>query len=418
MFDIDRWKEIIHTLKSNKMRTLLTAFGVFWGIFMLIVMLGVGNGLHNGIYKNMGDFATNSAFMWTQNTTKPFAGFNKGRRWNFRNGDVDALRNNVVGLERLAPRVQGTGGSGANNAVYGKNTGSFSIYGDYPDWNFIDPVDIVSGRFINDMDIINYRKIAVIGKRVKELLFEKDEDPMDKFIRINGVYFKVVGVFESKKGAGQAENEEQNIHLPFTTVQRVYNYGDIIFFFALTADPKVSVATVAEETMKILRKRHKIHPEDDRAMGYFNVEKEFKKVAGLFMGINLLIWIVGIGTLLAGAIGVSNIMLVVVRERTNELGIRRAIGASPINIIVQIIWESVVLTVSAGWAGLVAGVGIIQIIYLATFDAQQSIIYRPIINFNIALIALTVLVISGIIAGLIPAYRAVKMKPIDALRSE
>ncbi len=418
MFDIDRWKEVIHTLKSNKMRTLLTAFGVFWGIFMLVVMLGAGNGLHNGIFKNMGDFATNSAFMWTQNTTKPYAGFDKGRRWNFRNGDVDALRNNVAGLERLAPRLQGWGGSSATNAVYGKNAGSFSIYGDFPDWNYIDPVDIVSGRYINDMDIAQYRKVAVIGKRVVETLFEKDEEPLDKFIRINGVYFKVVGVFESKKGGGQAEREEQNIHLPFTTMQRVYNYGDSVFWFAMTADPKISVAKVAEDMMKVLKLRHKIHPEDDRAIGHFNVEKEFKKLSGLFAGINLLIWIVGIGTLLAGAIGVSNIMLVVVRERTNELGIRRAIGASPINVIVQIIMESVVLTASAGWGGLAAGVGVVQLMYNATLYAEDSILYKPMVSFNIALVALAVLVVSGIAAGFLPAYRAVKMKPIDALRAE
>jgi len=180
MFDIDNWNEIVHTLKSNKIRTLLTAFGIFWGIFMLVVMLGSGVGLQRGIFKNMGDFSTNSAFMWTQPTSKPYAGFKKGRRWNFRNGDVEAIRQNINGLERLALRIQASG-DGASNAVYGKNTGNFTIYGDYPDWNNIDPVDVVHGRYINKMDIVQKRKVAVIGKLVKEKLFEKSEDPLNKF---------------------------------------------------------------------------------------------------------------------------------------------------------------------------------------------------------------------------------------------
>ena len=418
MFDIDRWKEIIHTLKSNRLRTILTAFGIFWGIFMLVVMLGAGNGLNNGIFKNMGDFATNSAFMWTQTTAKPYAGFNKGRRWNFKNSDVETLRTNITGLDKLAPRLQGWGGNGSTNAMYGKNTGSFSIFGDFPDWNFIDPLEIVSGRFINDMDIVQNRKVAIIGRRVKETLFEKDQDPIDKFIRVNGVYFKVVGVFHSKKGGGQSERGEQNIHIPFTTLQRVYNYGDIVGWFALTAKPDVSVASVAEEMMKLLKKQHKISPDDERAIGHFNVEKEFKKLSGLFTGINLLIWIVGIGTLIAGAIGVSNIMLVVIRERTNELGIRRAIGASPSTIIIQVLLESIVLTTAAGWAGLSAGVGVVQLLYSATLNAEETIIYKPEVSFNIAILALAILVVVGMIAGLLPAWRAVKMKPIDALRAE
>ena len=212
MFDKDRWQEIIHTLRSNKLRTALTAFGVLWGIFMLTVMLGSGSGLENGIYKNMGDFSTNSAFMWTQRTTEPYKGFEAGRNWNFNNSDTRAILDNVAGIEQLAPRIQGFGGDGATNAVYKDNSGSFSIFGDYPAWNQIDPIDIVSGRFINDMDIQRRRKVAIIGKRVKEILFDKGEDPLNKFIRINGVYFKVVGVFKSKKGGGQAENENQLHH--------------------------------------------------------------------------------------------------------------------------------------------------------------------------------------------------------------
>ncbi len=418
MFDIDRWKEIIHTLKNNKMRTIMTSFGVFWGIFLLVVMLGMGKGFQNAVMKEMGDFATNSAFMWTNTTTKPYAGFDKGRRWNFRNNDIESLNQNVAGLDKLAPRVQSSGRENTKNVIYAKNGGSFQVYGDYPDWNFIDPVDITQGRFINEMDIISYRKVAIIGKRVKETLFDKEEEPLNKFIRVNGVYFKVVGVFKSKKGGRQAENEEKIVHLPFTTMQRVYNYGDIIFWFALTADPKYSVATVAENVMSILKKRHNIHPHDNRAIGHFNIEKEFKKIKGLFMGISTLMWIVGIGTLLAGAIGISNIMLVVVKERTNELGIRRAIGATPLNIITQIIWESVVLTTASGWMGLATGIGLVQIIDNIAGNHESPLIYNPMISLDLGLLALGILIISGVLAGLMPAYKTVKMKPIEALRLE
>lgn len=413
MFDLDRWKEIIHTLKSNKVRTFMTAFGVFWGIFMLVIMLGAGSGLNNAINKNMGDFATNSAFLWTGRTTIPYAGFQKGRRWTFRNGDMEAIRRNVSGIDLLAPRIDANAGL----AVYGKNSGSFSVNGDYPQWNLIDPVNVYAGRFINDMDIQQRRKVAVIGKRVQELLFEKDDDPLNKYIKVNGIYYKVVGVFKSARGQG-GEYNEQAIYLPFTTMQRIYNYGDMVFWFAFTAKPDVSVASVADQVMTIIKKRHRISPDDDRAIGHSNVELEFQKLRGLFMGIDLLIWIVGIGTLLAGAIGVSNIMLVVVRERTGELGIRRAIGASPSSVISQVIWESVVLTLSAGWAGLACGVGLLNLIDKATGNSIEGVIYQPQISFDISMLSLLVLVISGVGAGLLPAVRAVRMKPIDALRAE
>ncbi|MDA3865132.1 MAG: ABC transporter permease [Salinivirgaceae bacterium] len=417
MFDLDRWQEIIHTLKSNKLRTFLTAFGVFWGIFMLTVMLGAGTGLQNGIYRNMGDFSTNSAFMWTQKTSEPYRGFDAGRRWNFKNGDTKAILDNVPGIELLAPRVQGWGGSGATNAVYKDNTGSFSIYGDVPAWNLIDPLTITDGRFINQMDLNRRRKIAVIGQRVKEVLFDKGEDPLNKHIQINGVYFTVVGVFKSKKTGGQADNENQNVHIPFTTIQQIYNYGDIVGWYALTSHKSTSVSEVTKEVIALIKRRHDIAPHDDQAIGHFNVEEEFNKMNNLFIGINGLIWIVGIGTLLAGVIGVSNIMLVVVRERTKEIGIRRAIGAKPIKITSQIVMESLVLTALSGWLGLVFGVGLIELINTA-MGGGGDFFYNPTVDFNIAVTALTILVLSGTFAGMIPARRALKIRPIEALRTE
>ncbi|HAN18598.1 MAG: ABC transporter ATP-binding protein [Bacteroidetes bacterium GWC2_33_15] len=420
MIDIDKWKEIINTLKQNKVRTFFTAFGVFWGIFMLIIMLGSGKGLKNAVFQNMGDFATNSCFMWTQQTSVPYKGFPRGRFFRFNNGDTEALIEKIPELKDLSPRLQGWGGDGANNAVRNEKTGAFTIFGDYPAWNKIDPIKMTSGRYINDLDIKNNRKVVVIGKRVVEVLFETDENPLDQYIKINGVYFKVVGVFKSKKNGQQAEREEQNIHMPFTTLQKIYNFGEDVGWYAMTAQDNIPVDIVETKAKEILKTRHSIAPEDDRAIGGFNVSKEFKKMRGLFAGINGLIWIVGIGTLLAGVIGVSNIMLVIIKERTKEIGIQRALGATPFKVIWQIINESVFLTSIAGSIGLVVGFWLIELINygLESSGGSSEMFKNPEVDFKIAVSALIILIISGIFAGLIPAKRAVSIKPIDALRSE
>ncbi|PLX11007.1 MAG: multidrug ABC transporter ATP-binding protein [Marinilabiliales bacterium] len=420
MIDTDKWKEIITTLKKNKVRTFFTAFGVFWGIFMLIIMLGSGNGLQNAVYQNMGDFATNSCFMWTQQTTIPYKGFPRGRSYRFNNGDTEALIKNIPELKDISPRLQGFGGDGANNAVRNEKTGAFTIFGDYPAWNRIDPLKVTSGRFINELDVKNKRKVVIIGKRVVEVLFESDEDPLNEYIKINGVYFKVVGVFKSKKNGQQAEREEQNIHMPFTTLQRIYNFGEDVGWYAMTAQDDIPVGVVEEKAREILKVRHSIAPEDERAVGGFNVAKEFKKMNGLFAGINGLIWIVGIGTLLAGVIGVSNIMLVIVKERTKEIGIQRALGATPANVIAQIIKESVFLTSIAGTLGLMAGFWLVELINFAMASSGSSgeMFKDPEVDLRIAISALIILIFSGIFAGLIPAKRAVSIKPIDALRTE
>jgi putative ABC transport system permease protein len=304
----------------------------------------------------MGDFSTNSCFMWTQNTTMPYKGFSRGRRYNFNNGDTDVLLQNISEIKALSPRLNGWSSEGGVNTVRGNRAGAFSIMGDYPAWQLIDPVEITSGRFVNDIDITDKRKVVAIGKKVVEELFEPEENPVGQHIKVNGIFFTVVGTFKSKKSGGQAEREEQNIHMPFTTLQKTYNFGDVVGWYAMSAYDNVPVGVVEDKAKAILKVRHKIHPEDDRAIGSFNVEKEFKKMTGLFFGINTLIWIVGIGTLMAGVIGVSNIMLVIVKERTKEIGIQRALGAKPIQIIIQIVNESLFLTSLAGGLGLAAGV--------------------------------------------------------------
>jgi putative ABC transport system permease protein len=418
MFDLDRWQEIYQVLSKNKVRTFLTAFGVFWGIFMLVVMLGAGNGLENGVTQNLGDLATNSVFIWTQQTSVPYNGLPRGRNYNFVNEDVPALKRGIPEMKYIAPRIRAGGFGGTNNVVRGKKSGGFSIMGEYPVINQIDPVDITDGRFLNELDIKYERKVVVIGKRVIEILFEEDEDPMDEYIQIQGVYFKVVGIFKSKRSGEQADFENQNIYMPFTTMQKTYNMGNAVGFFAITSQNSIPVSTVEEKAIEILKKRHDVAPEDERAIGHFNLEKEFAQMKGLFGGIRGLVWVVGIGTLLAGIIGVSNIMLVVVKERTREFGIQRAIGATPWIVVRQVITESVVLTTFAGYFGLVIGVGLLELInnLMESSGAETEMFLNPGVNFDMAITALTILVISGMAAGLIPAKKAVSLKPIDALR--
>ncbi|PKP53901.1 MAG: ABC transporter ATP-binding protein [Bacteroidetes bacterium HGW-Bacteroidetes-1] len=421
MFDRDRWQEIWSSLAKNKMRTTLTAFGVFWGIFMLMIMLGSGSGLQNGVMNGMGDFATNSVFMWTRPTTVPYKGLPRNRRYFFKNDDIQALKDNIEELELISPRLEGGGRRSGNNVVRNEKSGAFSIYGDYPEWNLIDPANITKGRFINSFDIEQKRKVAVIGKRVYEILFEKEEDPIGKYVRINGIYFQVVGVFAPKnQNINFGGDKEQSIHLPFTTLQQAFNYGDIVGWFALTSKPGVEVSVVEQKALELLKTRHKVAPEDDRAVGFFNLAKEYKQMTGLFSGINGLIWIVGTGTLLAGVIGISNIMLVIVKERTKEIGVMRAIGATPGKVIGQIISESVFLTTVAGYIGLVIGVAIIELINrnLPPPEGSNTMFLNPTVDFKVAITALLILVVSGIVAGLIPARKAVSMKPIDALRYE
>lgn len=422
MFDLDKWQEIFSALKKNKLRTFLTAFGVFWGILMLVIMLGSGNGLQNAVFYGMKDFATNSVFMWTQRTTVPYKGLPRGRYFNFRNSDIQGLKDHIPEIEIIAPRIQaGSGPAGSDNVVRNLNSGNFTVNGDFPEWNLIDPVEIVKGRFLNHMDVMEYRKVAVIGEKVYEALFEKEEEALGQYIRIRGVYFQVIGVFKPKNSnIGFGGEKSQSIFIPFSTLQRTYNYGDIVGWFALTAKPDVPASVVEQKAIEYMKRKHSIAPEDDFAIGKVNLDAEFKKVTGLFTGIRVLIWIVGVGTLLAGMIGISNIMLIVVKERTREIGIQRALGATPFKIISQIMTESVFLTSISGYMGLVLGVFIMEMVNkaMSASEGSQMVLRNPGIDFNVGLLALSILILSGLVAGLMPAKRAVSIKPIDALRDE
>ena len=404
------------------MRSFMTAFGVFWGIFMLIVMSGAGRALENGVMDGIKAFATNSAFFWTERTSVPYEGFQRGRRWNYETADMDYMRQNVKEIEYLSPRLFGNQQAG-NNTIRGERAGTFNVYGDYPDYFKIDQWTPIKGRLINDIDIIQERKVCNIADRVAEVMFEKDENPIGQYIKVSGVYYQVVGVIhaETRINIGDGKKEE-TIILPYTTMRKTYNYGNRVYFFSVTTKPGYSVSSLEEKLMKLMKDRHKIAPDDLQAIGSFNLEREFLKYNALFVGIQVLTWIVGLGTLLAGIIGVSNIMLVIIKERTQEIGIQRAIGATPGTVIKHIVAESVFLTVMAGYIGLSLGVGLLELINRALLQNQKAgeeIFFRnPEVNLTMALSALAVLVVAGIFAGLVPAKRAISIKPIDAIRDE
>lgn len=417
MFDIDKWREIINTLSKNKLRTFLTAFGVFWGIFMLLIMLGSGNGLQNAVFEDFGNFSSNCAFIWTRNTTVPYKGFNRGRRWNFTNRDMVALRQAIPEIKALAPRIQGWGTEN-NNVVRGDKTGAFTINGDSPQYRIVDPCIMKSGRFLNKKDVDEYRKVAVIGPQVREVMFEDEEEPVGKYLKIKGIYFQVVGVFEPENNVNIGGDKEQTIYIPYTTMQKAYNFGNVVHYFSVVAIDDIPVSKVEEKCMDFLAERHSISPEDEQAFGHFNLEEQYSNMANLFMGIKVLIWIVGIGTLLAGVIGVSNIMLITIKERTKEIGIKRAIGATPIKVIWQVISESVFLTSLAGSIGMIFGVLIIELVNAQMAGSESEMFRNPEVSFKVAFSAIIIMVLCGTIAGLVPARRAVKLKPIDALRHE
>ncbi len=424
IFDIDFWQEIFSSLKKNKVRTILTAFGVFWGIFMLIVMAGAGQGLENGVNEGFSSFATNSAFFWTNKTGEPYKGYKRGRIWRLTNEDMDYIRKNVPDIQYLAPRLQGWRQNDIDNTIRGEKSGSFYIKGDYPTYRKIDPFTMLEGRFINDIDILHKRKNCIIGERVRETMFDADENPLGEYIKVNGVYFKVVGVFKPETQISFGGDKKESIIIPFTTLQQTYNYGNRVHFFSVTAKPGIPVSQVEDEIIAQLKIKNEIAPNDTEAVGHFNVEKQFKMMNALFFGIRALTWFVGLGTLMAGVMGVSNIMLVIIKERTHEIGIQRALGATPKTVIRQIISESVFLTTVAGYIGLFIGMMLLEGINIALIKAAEGnpdndiIIKSPEISLTMGISAIAVLVIAGAIAGILPARRAVKMKTIDALRDE
>ena len=361
IFERDNWQEIFATIKKNKLRTFLTMLGVFWGIFMLVIMLGSGNGLRHGVLDGFKDNATNSFFMWCQNTTKAYKGMKPGRRFNFNSSDIVALQQ-ISEIDVVSPYNQLGGHGEASNVTRGLKTSSSEIRGCYPNTTKVEKVVLEKGRFLNEFDILEKRKVCVVGPRVIEILFKKGENALGDYIRINGVYFKIVGITKNTRSGDNGRDEAQRVSVPFTTFQKAFNYVNVVGWFAIKSKDGIPAEESEKKALAVLKERHKIAPEDEKAIGHWNMEIEFNKLKGLFLGIDILVWIVGLGTLLAGAIGICNIMLIVVKERTKEIGIKRALGAVPSQIVGQIMTESVFLTALAGYFGLVAGIGLLELL--------------------------------------------------------
>ena len=420
LFSRDSWAEILEALSSNWFRTLLTSFGVLWGIFILVILLAAGNGLENGVKQGFDGMATNSLFMWSQTASKPYKGLPKGRRYRFKIEDVDAIRRDIPNLRYISPRNQLGGFRGTNNVVRGLNTGAYNVYGDYPEFIEQQPMDITLGRFINYSDINEKRKVAIIGSGVRSELYETGEEVLGTYIKINGVNFMVIGTYNKKSNDGDAEEGQKEIFVPFTAFSQAFNMGNRVGWMAITAEDDTTITELKDDIFDLMKSRHTIHPEDDRAIGHFDLYEEFSKINGLFVALNFVAYFVGILVLLSGIIGISNIMLIVVKERTKEIGIRRALGATPWGIRSQILLESIFLTIISGMAGIALASGLLVLVnnILDGMDTSDMMFLNPSVNIGVVLIALTILIISGLLAGLIPAQTAIKIKPVDALRTD
>ncbi len=419
MFNKDRWNEILEALNANKFRTFLTAFGVFWGISILVLLLALTNGLRNGVMADFGNFATNSMFMWTQGTSMPYKGLPKGRYFNFKLDDVATLKSAIPELKYVSPRNQLGGYSGSNNVIRGTKTGAFEIYGDYPEYIKQQPMDILQGRFISYSDIDAKRKICVIGTGVIKGLYDKDENPIGTYIKINGVNFMVVGTFKMSNSKGDQQEDASTIFIPFTTFSQAFNRADNVGWMAITAVDGVSITSLRPKIMELMKTNHKVHPDDNRAIGSWDLAEQYGRVNGLFTILSVVGYFVGALILMSGIIGISNIMLIVVKERTKEIGVRRALGATPWTIKSQILQESLILTILSGMVGISFSAGVIWALnYILDMNGPVDSFANPSVGMPVVFTALIILVVSGLLAGLIPANSATKMKPVDALRMD
>lgn len=416
MIDVDDWQEVLSTLQKNPLRTAMTAWGVFWGTFMLVLMLGFGNGLERGVSKNMLGFGQNNVYMWGGRTTRPHGGMPPGRWIQLKTSDMEAIAATVPGVMALSPRVQLGGWQDGNNVTYGEKTGNFGVMGDYPEFATVERVALVRGRFINQLDMNERRKVAVIGTNVRDILFGAEE-PLGRFIQIKGVHFQVVGVFASERAGEEGNRETNTVHVPFSTFQAAFNSGDRVGWFAVRAQEGVGPDQLDAHLRRSLARRHGFDARDRQALGSFNMSEAVTRVRTLFVGIRSFIWFVSVATLLAGALGVSNIMLVSVKERTREFGVRKALGATPASIVRQVIQEASVLTVLAGYLGLIVGVGALEA-SRRLLSSDGGPLGSPSVDLVPALVATLALILCGMVAGVAPARHAARIQPVVALRSE
>ncbi|SHG70066.1 putative ABC transport system permease protein [Chryseobacterium oranimense] len=420
LFKKDTWQEIYYSLRNNKLRTFLTMIGVGWGMFLYVSLLGAAKGMENGFDKLFSGFATNSIFLWAQKTSIPYDGFPKGREVHLNLSDMEMLKRKVTAIDYISPqnaRGSFTGTPGESMSRNGKN-GTYSLTGDYSVGNKISEKKLIFGRYINDADVQGNKNVVVIGEEIYKNFFDakKKEDPVGKQVNIKGIFFNVIGVFRVKKGGG-FEND-RTAFIPLSTYTKMYNAGEQIDMFAIVSKPNANVNGVEEDVKQVLKNKNKVSPEDTNAFGSFNLGKEFKKLTGFLTGMQLLTIIVGTLTILAGVIAISNILLITVKERTKEIGIRRALGAKPAEVRNQILLESVVITLSSGILGFMCGIFVLIILNVVTQNQDDFPFYNPTVNYGNVFGAMAVMVILGLIIGMIPAQRAVKIRPIEALRSE
>jgi putative ABC transport system permease protein len=408
VIDLDKFQEIYSTIQKNRLRTFLTGFSVAWGIFMLIILLGSGTGLEKGV-KNLFKDATNSIWVRQGQTSIPYKGFQPGRRIQFTDTDYEDVKTTVKGIEYITARFYRWGN---NKIAYKNEYGAFNIISCHPAHQYLENTIIVKGRHLNQIDIDQFRKVAVIGTEVEEILF-KDESPLGKYININGIPFQVVGVFSDKE-----ERVLDLLYLPISTAQKIFNGSNRIHMFAFTTgDASVRESLAMEDQVRRkLAARHNFSVEDEKAVNIWNNVKFYQKFINLFAGIRIFVWIIGIGTIVAGIVGVSNIMLIAVKERTKEIGIRKALGATPLSIVVLILTEAIIITSISGYLGLVTGVAVIELV--SQYLPQTEFFQNPEVNFQAAIGAVVLLVIAGSLAGLIPARRAANIKPVEALLEE
>ena len=417
LFDGNTWQEIFQSIRKNKLRTFLTMIGVFVGIYIYIGLSGASKGLDNGFERQFETIAKNSMFAWGQSTSMPYGGFKTGRRIQLKLGDVDVLYNRVPEIETIAPRnVKGIFGSSPGIITRGLKSGNYAVYGDFPAFAEIATKKIYDGgRFINDEDIEQARKVCVIGERTQKELFEEDENPIGGYIRIDNIYFQVVGVHKFTPGGGF--ESDSDIYIPFATFKKLYNTGDNVSWFTIAAYDDADVVKVEEDIKSVLKGVHNVNPKDERAFGSFNLGEVFNKIMGFSSGMTFLSLIVGVACILAGIIGIGNILLISVKERTKELGVRRALGATPSEVRNQIIIEALVLTLLAGIIGIIFGALTLRIIDAMTQGGDFPYT-NPTVPVPYVIGSLLLMILLGVLIGLIPAQRAVSIRPIDALREE
>jgi len=410
LFERDTWQEVYDSVTKNKVRTVITMIGVWWGILLLIALLGAARGMENSFNRIFGDFATNSVFIWGQNTSIPFKGFQEGKRVELKLSHVDKIIDNIQGVELVVPRTRNQA-----TVVHNFFSGNYGINGDYPVLDRIQKKKMLHGRFINQNDISEKRKVAVISEDVYKQLFEKGENSIGDFIQINNTNFKVIGVFQEQN---VDMGPPSDVHIPFTTFQQIYNTGDRVGWLVVTGKYDYNIRQIEEDIKLLLRNLNKIHPRDNRALGSFNLGKEFSKITGFLTGMQFLTWFVGIATLIAGVFAIGNILLITVKERTKEIGVRRALGATPFEIKRQIVVEAVFLTLVSGILGIITGGWILIAIDNAWGQGEDATLINASVSIAVVFIALLILVVLGTIIGLIPAFKATSIKPIQALREE